>query len=531
MALWSPWQRGRESTNKSVEPAQSNFYDLLRSHDVVDVIDNQGDAVVIVAERPPERRASDFGSITFAEPKQLSTISRSPGFAELGTSVPSPFSSWARQEYNSELRGLQGLEKYDKMRRGDGTVKGTLRLVKTPVLSARWFIEPASDSAVDKNKAVLAWEALTCYQSVTWPQTLTEALLMLDFGYYMFEKVWETRVIGGKDRVIWKKLAPRHPMDVLAWEFDDNGGPSAVKMINPDTLNPDPIVIPIDKLLVFSFDKEGGNIEGMSILRSVYKHWYYKDKLYMIDAIQKERHGIGIPVIKLPMGFTDQDKRQADQLGRNLRTNERAHVVLPPNWELVFAELRGHPVDAIRSIDHHDKQIQKNILVAFMDGNAKEEDQTMFLKATRFIADIVAGVFNHYAIPQLIDYNYGRGEKYPILKARRIGEQADWRTMSFAVRNLVGAGVLRPDDKLEENLREEMDLPKADPKTVRLPATPQVPGGSGQQQPTPGNPSGHLGAPTQKQNGPTSGLPRQTPLPPVGTPGGNGGIDRSGGSR
>lgn len=497
-------------------PPQSNFYELLRTHDVVDVIDNgTSGPVVIVADRDPVARfeRGDFapGAIQFAEPRSVAPL------GELGTAVPSPFSSWTRQEYNNELRGLEGLEKYDRMRRGDGTVRGTLRLAKTPVLSARWFMEAASTSAMDQNKAKFAWECLTCYQSVTWPQTLTETLLMLDFGYYMFEKVWEKRIIGGKERIVWKKLAPRHPMDILQWHFDANGGPSHVEMINPDILDPTPIVIPIDKLLVFSFDKEGGNIEGMSILRSSYKHWYYKDKLYMIDAIQKERHGIGIPVIKLPAGFSSTDKLEADQLGRNLRTNERAHVVLPPNWELLFAKLEGQPVDAMVSIAHHDKQIQKNILVAFMDGNAKEEDQTMFLKTMRFVADIVAGAFNAYAIPQLIDYNFQRGDKYPQLKARRIGEQADWRTMSFAVRNLIGAGVIRPDDKLEEALREEMDLPKADPSTRRETETPQAPGGN-------------AGQGSGKQNGPDRvGLPRQTPTPPVGSPAKNSGQDRSGG--
>lgn len=525
MGIFDRWRGGTLP-----EPTGQNFHDILRTHDVVDVVQNDAfGPVVIVADRPPgarEMRAAhgeQIGEIQFAEPvepRKLADV-RSAPYGELGTAVPSPFSSWTRQEYNNELRGLQGLEKYDRMRRGDGTVRGTLRLVKTPVLSARWFMEAASDSTMDQNKANFAWECLTCYQSVTWPQTLTEILLMADFGYYMFEKVWEKRMIGGKERVVWKKLAPRHPMDVLAWHFDKGGGPSHVEMINPDELDPTPIVIPIDKLLVFSFDKEGGNIEGMSILRSAYKHWYYKDKLYMIDAIQKERHGIGVPVIKLPMGFTSVDKKEADQLGRNLRTNERAHVVLPPNWELLFAKLEGQPVDALKSIDHHDKQIQKNTLVAFMDGNAKEEDQTMFLKATRFIADIVAGVFNHYAIPQLIDYNFQRGEKYPQLKARRIGEQADWRTMSFAVRNLIGAKVIRPDDKLEEALREEMDLPKADPATTREVDPPKAIGPAA---------AAATGGEGKKQKGAEQvGLPRQQNLPPSGLPKKNAGTDRSGG--
>jgi len=229
------------------------------------------------------------------------------------------------------------------------------------------------------------------------------------------------------------------------------------------------INIPIDKLVVFSFDKEAGNIEGISLLRSAYKHWYYKDNLYKIDAIQKERHGIGVPVIQLPQGYSSDDLQLADALGRNLRTNDRAHVVLPPLWTLSFAELSVQPVDCIRSIEHHDVQIEKQILGQFLQPNMKtaETDQTLFLKATRFTADIVTDVINKYAIPQLVDMNW-TGALYPQLVVKRIGEQEDWRTTSFTIRNYVGAGVIVPDDPLEAHLREELGLPPADPATSRL---------------------------------------------------------------
>src|SRR6202000_3063401 len=115
--------------------------------------------------------------------------------------------------------------------------------------------------------------------------------------------------------------------------------------------------IPINKLLVFSFDKEAGNIEGISLLRSAYKHWYYKDTLYKIDAIQKERHGIGVPVIQMPPGWKKADKDLAEKIGRNLRTNEKAHIVLPPMWNILFAKLEGQPVDCLPSIEHHNQMI------------------------------------------------------------------------------------------------------------------------------------------------------------------------------
>jgi hypothetical protein len=417
---------------------------------------------------------------------------------EIGSSSPSPFTSFTRQEYNPELQGLLGLKKYDRMRRSDGTVRKTLREVKTPVLAARWFVEAAGDTNADKQAADLVWKNLTEFMTISFTQVLTEALLMMEFGYYMFEKVWDIRIIDGQPRMIWKKLAPRHPMDVAEWHYDPNGGPLAVELYPPSAdVFQDNIVIPIDKMLVFSFDREAGNIEGISILRSAYKHWYYKEQLYKIDAIQKERHGIGIPIIKLPPNWNDSDRRLAEELGRNVRTNERAHIVLPPQWDFMFAKVEGNAVDVLKSIDHHDREIEKNILAPEKQG--KSEDYDMFFKGTRYVADIVTDAFNLYGIPQLVDYNFFRGlSGYPKLRARRIGEQNDWRTMSFAIRNLVGAGVLTPDEKLEEFVRNEMDLPKVDMDTRREVATPQVP------RPQPGR----AGPPRQ-------GAPSPRPVPPA----------------
>jgi hypothetical protein len=404
---------------------------------------------------------------------------------ELGSSVPSPFTSWVRREYNKDLYGIKGLRIYDKMRKSDGTVRGTMRLAKTPVLAGQWSMKPASQSSKDQMIADFVWRNLTQWMTTSWPQFLTESLLMLDFGYYMFEKVFArgeqiTNDPDARGKIVWQKLAPRHPMDVKEWFFDYEGGPLSVDMWSSPALVPNLqggvyqgfqqwVNIPINKLLVFSFDKEAGNIEGISLLRSAYKHWYYKDNLYKIDAIQKERHGIGVPVIQLPTGYSPGDLQLADSLGRNLRTNDRAHVVLPPNWILSFAELKGQPVNCITSIEHHDTQIEKQILGQFLTTAQKtdEADQTLFLKATRFTADIVTDAINSYLVPQLVDMNWA-GVRYPMLTVKRIGEQEDWRTASFTIRNYVGAGVIVPDQPLEDHLREEMGLPPSDPTTSRL---------------------------------------------------------------
>jgi phage gp29-like protein len=82
------------------------------------------------------------------------------------------------------------------------------------------------------------------------------------------------------------------------------------------------------------------------------------------------------------------------------------------------------------------------------------------MKALRYVSDIVRMTINSGAIPDLVRYNYGPNVlNFPELRVRRIGEAADWRAFSVAMRNLVEPGILTPTPDLEQWVRDQMDLP------------------------------------------------------------------------
>jgi hypothetical protein len=403
-----------------------------------------------------------------------------PSTSEIGFAGNTSYGSILRQDYNPQMRAGLGYKTFDQMRRSDGQVAMSLKAVKAPVLAARWYMQPASTSAQDVKIAEYIWNNLTKQMTVSWPQLLMETLSFLDFGVYAFEKVFDIWQSGpDQGLVYWKKFAPRNPLDLQWWDYDAHGGPTGGWFYGDTASSSSAVFIPITKLLVFVNDREGGSLDGRSALRPAYKHWYYKENLYKVDAIQKERHGIGIPIIKLPPNYQDADKVAADNLGRNLRVNEKAHVTLPPFWEVAFAELKGQPVNCMTSISHHDTMIARTVAAFFMTdtpGAGIQDPNDLFLKGTRFSAEIVRDVWNKWAIPELCGYNWPDVTDYPELRVRRIGDTTDWRQISFAIRNFVGAGILRPDDKLEEWIRNEMDLPDADPATRRDVGTPQATG-------------------------------------------------------
>jgi hypothetical protein len=469
-------------------------------------------------------------------------LNESIALQEIGYSSPSPWTAWTREEWNPKLMGKLGTTEYYRMKRLDGIVRGSLRVFKTPVLSAHWFMKPGSDSTRDKNVAAKVQDNLYSMSS-SWSRTLEDILLMCEYGYMAMEKVYQLDPDG---KISLRKLAPRHPSDIQQFLYDRNGGPRGI-MMEPQTnignqetatfggsplgteVNPTQgVFIPIDKLAIFSLEPEAGDMAGISILRSAYKHYTYKDTLYKIDAIQKERHGIGVPVIKMPPGWKAADKKIAEQIGRNLRTNERSHIVLPPNWEILFAKLEGQPVDCLGSIEHHNMMIMTNVLASFLTStNTRKESLETFYKATRYVAECVADTMNRYVIQPLVEINYSR-VKPPVLKVRRIGEWEDARTQSFTLRNYVGASLIVPDETLEKHLREENDLPEIDFDTRQVPIAPQDPN----QLDANGQPLGaaqNASSNNVRQAGPPAVGPPRQGKPTAKPPAKNAGRDQSGG--
>ena len=376
-------------------------------------------------------------------------------------------------EYLHKLAGRQGVEVFDKMRRSDPIVRRTLRLAKTPILQGRWFVKSADESSKRdvEIRDFVEW-CLFKGMETGWTQLLKEILGMLDFGFSVFEKVFHSTTTPFGRRTILKDLAPRGQSSLQEFVYNTKGRPIGMIM---DGYEGDSIPISYRKLNVFTYDKENYNLEGVSLLRSAYKPFFFKTTLEKIDAIQKERHGIGVPIIKLPVGFSEKDKTLAKQIGSNLRANAEAHVILPPRWEILWAKVEGQPVKPIESIEYHDRAIEKNILADFLidtagsgGGSAAEVRSTIFLKGSRDVAGLIYDEINKRLIPQLVQYNYGSSvTNFPSLFVRRISDEAAIRILSFALKNSVGSDIVRPDDVLESWVREEFNLPGKDPTTER----------------------------------------------------------------
>jgi hypothetical protein len=365
----------------------------------------------------------------------------------------------------------------------DAGVDVSVRVMKTPVLGAEYYIEPYSDEPLDKTVAEFVHENLVRGMTAPFLNSLEDILHFCEDGFSVLEKVYENRVwspsgkgANAKQYTMLKKLAARPAETISDIEYDDNGGP---KEIIQNAIQADGKIIEktldISKIMVFSFNKRGGDLTGRSVLRTAYPHWYYKTHFYKLDAVQKERHGIGVPRGKVLAGAKDTDKQQLRTMLANLRSNEQAFIIQTPSVEVDFAELQGQPVDIISSAEHHNVMIMLNVMAQFMTlglsssaSGARATASTgadMFMKSLKYVANYIAQVINMYLIPELVVWNFPTNN-FPTLEVRNIGETRDLQMLGAALANLFAQDAITPDLDTEDWIRDTFDMPHKNPNAA-----------------------------------------------------------------
>lgn len=399
-------------------------------------------------------------TVTAAE-KQSKTIR---GLKEIGDSGTEILQGIVTDEYNTQLRDIQGIQVYDEMRKSDGTVRASMLAVTLPIRRAKWIIVPASEDQIDIDAAEFVEKALFDWMSITWNDFLRQSLLMLAFGVMPFEKVFQMKTYDGKEYITLRKLAPRMPKSISRWSTaDGNNG------IEQRTQDGNLASIPMEKLVVFVNEKEGENWWGTSMLRSGYKHWYIKNQFYRIDAIAFERQGLGVPYAKLPENASEADRAKAEEILKNLRANHQAFIIEPHDYDIGFKDMMAKTLrDPKESIMHHNREIVKGVLAQFLELGATDSgsralstDQTdLFLQGLEATADQICDVMNKYVIEQLTAYNFDV-ENFPKLTYTGI-TRGNAETLSKAYDTLIKSGGMRAGENDEEYFRELLGLPDRD---------------------------------------------------------------------
>lgn len=390
------------------------------------------------------------------------------------------------EEFLPELTGLRGIKVYREMERNDDTIGAILFAIKMLIRHATWSVDPGGDSAKDREAAEFV-ESCMDDMSSTWTDTISEILSFLVYGWSFHEIVYKRRAGKSRNRNIsskysdglvgWQKLPIRSQETLFRWEYDDKDNLTGMTQMPPPDYGL--LTIPIRKAMLFRTESAKDSPEGRSILRNAYRSWYFKRRIQEIEAIGIERDLAGLPVITGPeeLDLWDVDDPQASKvyeslvmMVKNIRRNEYEGLVLPNGYKAELLSTGGsRQFDTNAIISRYDTKIAQTVLADFiMLGHenvgsfALSTDKTkLFSIAIGSFLDVICETFNIQGIPSLIDINGSHFDgitDYPKLAHGDV-DDVDIEKMAAYIKDMVGVGVILPDEDLEDHIRDVAKLP------------------------------------------------------------------------
>lgn len=386
---------------------------------------------------------------------------------------------------NPDLHFPASIPVFDEMRTTNGQIGSLLSSINLPILAARWQLQgtgvrPEVMNFVRTELGLdVPGQALERRrkQGIVWLDHLETALLCLPFGFMPFEQVYEAgpplaeqEGVGIPTVLHLRKLAPRLPRTISQIHVARDGGLAGISQPPLDPKAKDDIFIPVERLVYYCHKREGADWSGRSILRSIYGNWMIGEKELRLSAQILERNGMGIPVLYYDPQVMD--KNEAEALVQAVRAGATAGAAIPNGAKLELLGVTGQTVDALPHLKYHDEKIAESALAMFKtlghDAGARSLGDTfvdIFTQAVQGIADFFGRVATEHVIRDLVELNFGPDEPYPVLVPGDLS--ANRAITTSALKELVDAKIITPDDKLEDFMRASTGLPAADTGTAR----------------------------------------------------------------
>ncbi len=311
------------------------------------------------------------------------------------------------------------IDTYDKISR-HYQVRFSLAIIQYTLQQIDWFIQ--SD-----NKDVK--EVVSASIENVWNRLIGSISKSFKHGYSASVKVFKVSEINGKKYITYKKIKDLDPSDCTVIIDKDGNfdgfwyrkGTKYEKKVPP----------------MYSFwyvtDIENGNMYGNSLLKNVYKPWWYSEKIHTFANRYYERFGEPLVVGRSPSGVkvknSDGTVGDANDVMNTLIEGLRNHssASLPSDrdpetkkylYDLKFLESQMRGFDFETYLSRLDNEISRGLFTpelmykgsggSFALGSVQV--QTFYINLMG-IMDNIKDYIDLYIIPQIVDYNFDGNNK------------------------------------------------------------------------------------------------------------------------
>lgn len=414
---------------------------------------------------------------------------------EVGITGTANFSGQLIVEQNERLRhtrafGIPGVStwgEWEKARKTNPFVAMALDFVTAPIRDARIDVKPSGESDAERRIADFVLWNLTEALEPSLPTFLEQtARDGLGDGFALAERVFgvgERGVIGGQGHLL-TKLASRLARSVSenGW-VEKDGDLAFVRQQGPASDSSGrwvDVMVPAEKVLLFSWQRQGNNYQGVSAFRPVWKLIAIQEMLQKVFAISSQREAAGIPVAEIATGSAMQveDKSKLEEFLANMVFHEAASAVLPAGvtlkWLFSPAANKGHVIQAWRDIGLAILQTlqAQQMVLGTSDTGSRSVGEVHQRASTIYVQSVVAAleqVFNGVGarkytgvIRQLVDLNFGPQKAYPKLAITLQRAELAAGELALAAKTGVDAGLLTVTHADENAFREKLGFEPID---------------------------------------------------------------------
>ena len=350
--------------------------------------------------------------------------------SELGVSNTSVLGTYGEEE-NPDVMSP---DTYIFMQENDGTVRSIVRLFSMPIVASDIRIIPAANDKgeADFIRSVFFNSPRQGGMTTPLPFVVSDMCRAISEGFRLYEKVPQIIENGDwKGKIGWRKLAPRDAMTVKLRVDTTGGFAGAVQKVGFSN----EILLPAEKCMLFTFQKEKHPLYGESILKTAYYHYDKKHKLYYLAHKKAEIDAIGLKILKIVTpNINEEQVRAAENAVEQIGVNTR--ITMPQGMELdVDRSPSGY--DVLSLINHHDNQMKVSALTqitsvgtgdkyAYTYGSGFKAQGSYLNQCVESILRSMEYTINEWAINPLIDWNFN-SQAYP--KIQFISLTSDTQTM------------------------------------------------------------------------------------------------------
>jgi len=193
------------------------------------------------------------------------------------------------------------------------------------------------------------------------------------------------------------------------------------------------VTLPVNRLVAYILEREGGNWLGISILRSAYKNWLLKDRALRTWSLSVDRNGVGVPIYEAADG---EDSLAAGlDLAATVRSGDNAGGAVPNGAHLKLQGVEGTLPNIDQYVRYQDEQIARSALGHVLNLGSQGGGQVgsynlgsvlkdAFHLGLDSIAGLVANTASAHIVEDLVDLNFGPTEPAPQVVYDDIGTRA-----------------------------------------------------------------------------------------------------------